>query len=30
MSDEIATVGELKQLVENFVAVRDWEQFHPQ
>ena len=28
MSDEIATVGELKQLVENFVSVRDWEQFH--
>ena len=28
MSDEITTVGELKQLVENFVSVRDWEQFH--
>ena len=28
MSDEIATVGELKQLVENFVSVREWQQFH--
>ena len=28
MPDEIATVDELKQLVENFVSVRDWEQFH--
>ena len=28
MSDEKATVGELKHLVEDFVAVRDWAQFH--
>ena len=28
MSDEKATVGELKHLVEDFVAVRDWAQFY--
>lgn len=26
--DEVATVAELKSLVEKFVAERDWEQFH--
>ena len=28
MSDQETTVGELKQLVENFVSVREWQQFH--
>ena len=28
MPDENATVRELKQLIEEFVAERDWSQFH--
>ena len=28
MSDSITTVAELKQLVANFVAERDWKRFH--
>jgi dCTP diphosphatase len=28
MSDQETTVGELKQLVENFVSAREWQQFH--
>jgi len=28
MSDQETTVGELKQLVENFVSARQWQQFH--
>lgn len=28
MSDNKTTIAELKQLVQHFVAERDWEQFH--
>ena len=28
MSDQETTVGKLKQLVENFVSTREWQQFH--
>ena len=28
MSDEKTTISDLKHLIEDFVKVRDWEQFH--